>query len=89
MRSTVRAIAYAAAPIFLLMAVATIAFGETSICSATHQALTPMSQMYLLMTAFHASPWLKLFHQRANRRSVRLSGQSFVDARSRDAKILT
>jgi len=52
----------AAAPTFALMALATIAFGDASMCMAAdpHPPLSPMAQMYLLMAAFHASPWLKL-----------------------------
>ncbi|MBI1211414.1 MAG: hypothetical protein GC190_08125 [Alphaproteobacteria bacterium] len=53
----------AAAPTFALMALATIVFGDgDAMCAAGHQAspLGAMAQMYLLMTAFHAAPWLKL-----------------------------
>ena len=56
-----RALTLAAAPTFLLMALLTNAYGDTSMCmAATHQPLSAMAQMYLLMTAFHSAPWLKL-----------------------------
>ena len=54
---------YGAAPTFLMMALATITLSDVGICSAIHQPIGPMTQMYLLMTAFHASPWLKLLQQ--------------------------
>jgi hypothetical protein len=51
----------AAAPTFALMAIATIALGDTSMCMpAALPPLNPMAQMYLLMAFFHASPWLKV-----------------------------
>ena len=57
-----RTLTLAAAPTFLLMALLTITFGDTSMCAgAMHQPLSAMAQMYLLMTAFHTAPWLKLF----------------------------
>lgn len=56
-----RALTLAAAPTFLVMALATIAYGDNTMCAgAAHQPLGAMAQMYLLMTAFHAAPWLKL-----------------------------
>jgi hypothetical protein len=62
----------AAAPTFALMALLTgIDEGgpRDMLCSATQDAspLSGMIPMYLLMSAFHAVPWLKLV---ASRRSV-------------------
>jgi hypothetical protein len=54
----------AAAPTFAIMALLTGVLGGGSpdlICSAGHAAaLTGMVPMYLLMSAFHLAPWLKL-----------------------------
>jgi hypothetical protein len=55
----------AAAPTFSIMALLTPVLGGTPdmLCSAAHDAspLGGMVPMYLLMSAFHAAPWLKLF----------------------------
>ena len=64
-------LAFAATPIFAMMAlVTTILGGDTLLifCGAAHGASLPggMVPMYLLMSAFHAAPWLKLL---AGRRS--------------------
>ena len=49
----------AAAPTFAIMALLTLAGGAPDmLCSAS--SLTGMVPMYLLMSAFHAAPWLKL-----------------------------
>jgi hypothetical protein len=61
----------AAAPTFALMALLTGVLGggpQDMLCSAAQDAspLTGMVQMYLLMSAFHSAPWLKLI---AGRRS--------------------
>ncbi len=61
----------AAAPTFAIMALLTgIQDGGMSgmLCSAAHDAspLSGMVPMYLLMSAFHSAPWLKLV---AGRRS--------------------
>ena len=53
----------AATPTFALMALLTGAGGTPDIlCSATQAAspLSGMAPMYLLMSAFHSAPWLKL-----------------------------
>jgi hypothetical protein len=59
-----------AAPTFAIMALLTDVFGgQTDIlCSAAAHAspLTGMIPMYLLMSAFHSSPWLKLMSSRRN-----------------------
>jgi hypothetical protein len=52
----------AAAPTFGAMALLTGVLGgpRDAICSATHASpLTGMVSMYLLMSAFHSTPWLK------------------------------
>jgi hypothetical protein len=56
----------AAAPTFAVMALLTGASGDGAsemLCSAAQHAspLSGMVPMYLLMSAFHAAPWLKLF----------------------------
>jgi hypothetical protein len=56
----------AAAPTFAMMALLTGVLGGDMLCSAAAASpLGGMAAMYLLMSAFHASPWLKLI---ANRR---------------------
>ncbi|RUV12679.1 MAG: hypothetical protein EOS23_14875 [Mesorhizobium sp.] len=60
----------AAAPTFVMMALQTaVAGGADMICSAAQDAspLSGMVMMYLLMSAFHLAPWLKLV---ASRRSA-------------------
>jgi len=64
----------AAAPTFAIMALLTGVLGSSTpdiLCSAGHHAspLSGMVPMYLLMSAFHVSPWLKLVSSRhvANR----------------------
>jgi hypothetical protein len=61
----------AAAPNFVIMALLTGALdvGPPDIlCSATQHAspLNGMVVMYLLMSAFHSAPWLKLISSRRN-----------------------
>jgi hypothetical protein len=60
----------AAAPTFALMAFWTGIVGDAApdiFCAAAQQAspLHGMALMYLLMSAFHAPPWLKLIRARA------------------------
>ena len=55
----------AAAPTFAIMALVTGVLGggaPDTLCSAAHAAspLSGMVPMYLLMSAFHSAPWLKL-----------------------------
>lgn len=59
----------AAAPTFAMMALLTKIHGDGMsdiVCSAAHDAspLTGMFSMYLLMSAFHLSPWLRLLSRR-------------------------
>src|SRR5882724_4462692 len=59
----------AAAPTFAVMALFTGVLGGGSsemLCSAAREASPPsgMVAMYLLMSAFHAAPWLKLISRR-------------------------
>ncbi|CAN7256227.1 hypothetical protein LJR220_001095 [Bradyrhizobium sp. LjRoot220] len=57
----------AAAPTFAIMALLTSVFGGGSLdalCGAS--PLSGMVPMYLLMSAFHLAPWLKLLSQRRN-----------------------
>jgi formate-dependent nitrite reductase membrane component NrfD len=59
-----RLLSLAAAPVFAIMALVTGIWdgGMTGmLCSATHASpLTGMVPMYLLMSAFHSAPWLRL-----------------------------
>ena len=53
----------AAAPTFAIMALLTLAGGAPDmLCSAS--PLTGMVPMYLLMSAFHSAPWLKVISSR-------------------------
>ena len=61
----------AAAPTFAIMAVLTGVLGgghADLLCSAADHTspLSGMIPMYLLMSAFHSSPWLKLMSSRRN-----------------------
>ena len=64
----------AATPTFAIMALLTSVLGSGSmelLCSAGHGSpLNGMVSMYLLMSAFHSAPWLKLI---ASRRSTHTS----------------
>jgi hypothetical protein len=56
-------VALAASPTFAIMALLTSDVGgdPAMLCSAPHASpLSQMATMYLLMSAFHAGPWLKL-----------------------------
>ena len=57
----------AAAPTFAVMALMTAMGGEPQwLCAAAHLGapLSGMVPMYLLMSAFHTAPWLKLISGR-------------------------
>jgi hypothetical protein len=61
----------AAAPTFAIMALLTVVFSggpPDMLCAAAHEAspLSGMVPMYLLMSAFHTPPWLKLISSRRN-----------------------
>ncbi len=61
----------AAAPTFAIMALLTGVLGggpPDMLCSAAQDAspLSGMVPMYLLMSAFHSAPWLKLISSRRN-----------------------
>lgn len=64
------ALALAASPTFAIMALLTGVLGGGSaemLCSAGHGSpLSGMRTMYLLMSAFHAGPWLKLIRASAH-----------------------
>jgi hypothetical protein len=54
----------AAAPTFALMALLTAASGDMICAAGQGSPLSGMVPMYLLMSAFHLAPWLKLAAQR-------------------------
>jgi hypothetical protein len=59
---TARWLSLAAAPTFAIMALLTHILGADTACATGPGAslLTGMVPMYLLMSAFHLAPWLKL-----------------------------
>jgi hypothetical protein len=62
----------AATPVFAAMALLTATLGESTadlLCSAAHggSPLGGMVPMYVLMSVFHAAPWLRLVSARASR----------------------
>ncbi len=63
-------ICLAAAPTFAIMALLTAVAGGSApdmVCSAADASpLGGMVPMYLLMSAFHSAPWLKLISRRAS-----------------------
>ena len=66
----------AAAPTFAIMALFTGVLGggpPDMLCSAAHNAspLSGMVPMYLLMSVFHLTPWLKLIGDRFSRKGRR------------------
>jgi hypothetical protein len=68
-----RWLSFAAAPVFAVMALLTGVFGGgpvDALCSvAGASLLSGMVPMYLLMSAIHSTPWLKLISsRRSNRR---------------------
>jgi hypothetical protein len=75
-RSAADWLCLAAAPTFAVMALLTAVFGGGApdlLCAAAHGSpLSGMVPMYLLMSAFHAAPWLRLIsasHHAASRNS--------------------
>ena len=67
-RRLARWLGLAATPTFAIMAVLTVVLGggpADMLCAAGHGSLLGgMVPMYLLMSAFHASAWLKLISER-------------------------
>jgi hypothetical protein len=65
----------AATPTFAMMALLTSVLGSGSmelLCSAGHRSpLNGMVSMYLLMSAFHSAPWLKLLSSRRSAHNSR------------------
>ena len=60
-RSTARWLCFAASPTFALMALVAAVSGESGMnCIAGQSPLAGMVPMYLLMSAFHLTPWLTL-----------------------------
>jgi hypothetical protein len=60
-----KALSLAAAPTFAVMALLTLGGSSDMICSAADGSpLGGMVPMYLLMSAFHLAPWLKLVSNR-------------------------
>jgi hypothetical protein len=60
-------LSFAATPTFVVMALLTATDGEPQLlCTAAHLAspLGGMIPMYLLMSAFHSGPWLRLIYGR-------------------------
>ncbi|HKN29096.1 MAG TPA: hypothetical protein VJY34_14885 [Roseiarcus sp.] len=55
-----------AAPTFATMALPTSVHGGGAVCSAAQDGspLVGMAPMYVLMSAFHSAPWLKLISSR-------------------------
>lgn len=86
----------AAAPIFAMMALLTKIHGGSMpdmLCSAGQggSPLTGMVPMYVLMSAFHLAPWLKLHRRRINHapetRARHHEGSTICGgARSREAR---
>jgi len=64
----------AATPTFAAMALATLFDGPSEmLCMGGHPPLLGgMAPMYLLMSAFHAGPWLKLVDERFRRQGADL-----------------
>ena len=68
-RGIAKWLSLAAAPTFAIMALLTGIFGGSQLdllCSAAPHTsqLTGMVPMYLLMSAFHSAPWLKMISSR-------------------------
>ena len=62
------ALTLAASPTFALMALLTGILGDSAavLCSTGHaSSLSGMTTMYLLMSAFHVTPWMRLVLGRA------------------------
>ena len=71
----------AAAPTFAIMALLGGMQEDGLLCSSAHEAsaLTGMVAMYVLMSAFHSAPWLRLIASRLRRRRPVLARHSPAD----------
>jgi hypothetical protein len=67
----------AAAPTFAIMALLTSVGGQPDILCGAASPLSGMTAMYLLMSAFHARPWLTLI---AGRRTEKCGAAMAVGA---------
>ena len=71
MSAAANGLALAASPTFAVMALLTGVLGGDpagTLCSIAHAGpLSGMATMYLLMSAFHVAPWLKLIRAGALR----------------------
>jgi hypothetical protein len=67
-RVAVDGLGLAAAPAFAAMALMTAALGGGAepLCSAHGSLMSGMVPMYLLMSAFHVGPWLRLMTSRVS-----------------------
>jgi len=56
----------AATPAFAMMALMTVCLGGgmEPLCSAQGSLMSGMAPMYLMMSAFHVAPWLRLMTSR-------------------------
>ncbi len=61
-RTAMNLLCLAATPTFAIMALLSAAFGGATdmLCAGSAPLLTGMVPMYVLMSVFHAPPWLKL-----------------------------
>ena len=57
----------AAAPTFALMALISGVGGSDILCSPDASPLSGMAAMYVLMSAFHLAPWLRLISSQRTR----------------------
>jgi hypothetical protein len=69
---------FAATPSFALMAILAVAHHGSPadvLCAAAHDSspLSGMLPMYMLMSAFHSAPWLKLISRRHRHRPKMVS----------------
>ena len=63
-RSAAEWLGLAAAPAFAAMALLTVLEGPPAMLCSAASPLTGMVPMYLLMSAVHSGPWLKLISSR-------------------------
>jgi hypothetical protein len=65
-RGAAEFLSLAAAPTFAVMALVSAVGPLAMLCGANTSPLTGMIPMYLLMSAFHAGPWLRLISNRTS-----------------------